>query len=222
MSIKETKFYQWLISCINLYSALKLEYLTPWHKDKYGYFAKNAAINTPFYVSYYPGMFLYENTNIYGHSKFILAPGGGRFIMKKNSGCAMGLTVVTGNHSTYPTIGKWHKEDFKERKGDVEKDIVVEEDVWLAANVTLLAGTTVGRGSVVGVGAVVRQSLPPYSICIGNPAKVIGFKFTPEEIIKHEEALYSVDERLPLALLEHNYEKYYCKKIKDIVKYLKL
>lgn len=48
MSIKETKFYQWLISCINLYSALKLEYLTPWHKDKYGYFAKNAAINTPF------------------------------------------------------------------------------------------------------------------------------------------------------------------------------
>lgn len=203
-------------------SALKRDYINPWRKAQYGYFSSTARINVPFWVSHYPSMFLYENTNIYEYSKFILAPGGGRFIMKKNSGAAMGLTVVTGNHSVIPTIGKWHKEDYSIRKGDVEKDVIVEEDVWLGANVTLLAGVTVGRGSIVGAGAVVRKSLPPYSISFGNPAKVIGFKFTPEEIIEHEKSLYPDVERIDETLLRKNYERYYTKKITDIAKYVKL
>jgi acetyltransferase-like isoleucine patch superfamily enzyme len=52
--------------------------------------------------------------------------------------------------------------------------ITVEDDVWLAARVTVLDGVTIGQGSVVGAGAVVTKSLPPYSIAVGVPARIIG------------------------------------------------
>lgn len=50
---------------------------------------------------------------------------------------------------------------------------------------------TVGRGAVVAAGAVVTKDVPPYAIVGGNPAKVIKYRFTPEEIELHEEKLRS-------------------------------
>jgi len=63
--------------------------------------------------------------------------------------------------------------------------------------------------------------VPPYSIVAGNPAKVIGFKFTPTQIIEHEKALYPENERFSLEFLKDNYNKYYVKRIKEIVAFLK-
>ena len=100
-------------------------------------------------------------------------------------------------------------------------DVVIEEDVWIAANVTLLKGVTVGRGAIVGAGSVCRNSIPPYAIVLGNPAKVIGFKFTPEETIAHEKALYPESERLPIKTIQKNYDRYFINRIKDIKNYLK-
>lgn len=167
-------------------------------------------------------IFLYGNSNIYGQSKFLISPKGesGRFIMKKESGAAQGLTVITGNHSVSPPIGKWHKEDTLKRFGDIDKDVIVEEDVWIGANVTLLSGVTIGRGSIIGAGSVVRSNIPPYSIAIGNPAKVISFKFTPEEIIMHELSLYTEAERINIDVLNRNYQKFYLKRIKKIKDFL--
>lgn len=58
--------------------------------------------------------------------------------------------------------------------------IVVEDDVWIGANVILLDGAIVRRGCVVGAGAVVTGELPAYSICVGAPAKVTGFRGVSE------------------------------------------
>ena len=103
----------------------------------------------------------------------------------------------------------------------IAKDIVVEEDVWIGTNVTLLPGITVGRGAIVGSGSICRNNVPPYAIVQGNIAKVVGFKFSPEEIITHEKALYEADERLDLELLKDNYDKYFIKRIKEIRSNLK-
>lgn len=192
-------------------------------KRKLGYCDINVVIQTPFWCSCPRKIFLNEDINIHAGAVFIISPegDGGRFIMKKHSGAAVGLTVVTGNHSHYPAIGEWHKIGAMKRSGDIDKDVVVEEDVWIGANVTLLAGVIVGRGAIIGAGSVVRRSVPPYSIVYGNPAKVIAFKYTPEEILKHEKVLYPVDERLPLSLLEKNYTKHYKNRIKEIVEFVK-
>lgn len=51
--------------------------------------------------------------------------------------------------------------------------ITVEDDVWIGSRVNIMAGVTVGRGSVIGAGAVVTHDVPPYSVCVGCPARVI-------------------------------------------------
>jgi len=51
--------------------------------------------------------------------------------------------------------------------------IKIEDDVWLGAHVIVLPNVTVGRSSVVGAGSVVTKDIPPYSVAVGNPAKVI-------------------------------------------------
>lgn len=49
----------------------------------------------------------------------------------------------------------------------------VEEDCWFGARCTVLGGVTVGRGSIIGAGAVVNRAIPPLSVAVGVPAKVI-------------------------------------------------
>ena len=54
------------------------------------------------------------------------------------------------------------------------KGIVIEENCWLGTGVKVLDGITIGQGSVIGAGAVVTKNIPPYSIAVGVPAKVIA------------------------------------------------
>ena len=56
--------------------------------------------------------------------------------------------------------------------------IVLEQDVWLGCGVRVLRGVRIGRGSVIGAGAVVTSDVPPYSIAIGLPARVVGKRGT--------------------------------------------
>lgn len=149
-----------------------------------------------------------------------------RFIMGKKSGAGPNLTVVTGNHMSL--IGKYLMDvtDKDKREFDPDckqdQDVILEEDVWLGANVVLLNGVRVGRGAVVAAGTVCRTRIPPYSIVIGNPAKVVGFRFTPEQVEEHEEVLYPQEERLSRTLLEKNYKKYYLDRLMEINQYCKI
>ncbi|WP_462323580.1 acyltransferase [Desulfoplanes sp.] len=59
------------------------------------------------------------------------------------------------------------------KQGSTKKMIVIEDNVWLAANVNVMPGVRVGEGSVVGAGAVVTKDIPPYSIAVGVPARII-------------------------------------------------
>lgn len=187
-----------------------------------GYAHKTAYIISPDLCTCPSKIFLYENTNIFAGAKFIINPEGddGKFIMKKNSGSAEGLTIITGGHQRKE--GFTFKETIRGHKYDIDKTIIVEEDVWLGANVTLLAGVTVGRGATVGAGSVCIKSVPPYAVVMGNPSKVVGFNFTPEQVVEHEKALYPEEERIPFDLLQKNYEKYFINRIKDIKQFTKL
>lgn len=60
-----------------------------------------------------------------------------------------------------------------------KKRITLEDEAWIGANVVVVAGVTIGKHSVVAAGSVVTKDVPPYSVVVGNPAKVIK-KFNPE------------------------------------------
>ncbi|HEY0793071.1 MAG TPA: DapH/DapD/GlmU-related protein, partial [Chthoniobacterales bacterium] len=55
----------------------------------------------------------------------------------------------------------------------VEGPIVVGKCAWVAARAIVLMGVTIGEGSVVGAGSVVTRSVPPHSVCVGNPARIV-------------------------------------------------
>jgi acetyltransferase-like isoleucine patch superfamily enzyme len=51
--------------------------------------------------------------------------------------------------------------------------VEIEDQVWLGEGVCVLPNITIGKHSVIGSNAVVTKSIPPYSVAIGVPAKVI-------------------------------------------------
>ena len=54
-----------------------------------------------------------------------------------------------------------------------ERDVVIGNDVWLGARVFVGAGVTIGDGCVVSAGSVVTKSLPPGSVAVGIPARIV-------------------------------------------------
>ncbi|WP_414549131.1 acyltransferase [Anabaena sp. CCY 0017] len=65
-------------------------------------------------------------------------------------------------------------------QGITRKGIVIEDDCWLGHGVTVLDGVTIGKGSVIGSGAVVNKDIPPYSVAVGAPARVIKSRVTKD------------------------------------------
>lgn len=51
--------------------------------------------------------------------------------------------------------------------------IKICKNVWLGEKVIVLPGVTIGEGSIVGAGAVVTKDIPPFSVAVGNPARII-------------------------------------------------
>jgi acetyltransferase-like isoleucine patch superfamily enzyme len=64
----------------------------------------------------------------------------------------------------------YNSPSYKTKGGNV----VIEDYVWLASRVTVLPGVTIGKGSVIGTCSVVTKDIPPMSIAVGIPAKVIA------------------------------------------------
>jgi acetyltransferase-like isoleucine patch superfamily enzyme len=102
---------------------------------------------------------------------------------------ATGVEIVPGggHHvewvTTFPVRLKFGlpgalRDGHPESKGP----IVIGNDVWLGRNSLVLSGVTIGDGAVVAAGAVVTADIPPYAIAGGVPAKVIRYRFTPEQI----------------------------------------
>lgn len=51
--------------------------------------------------------------------------------------------------------------------------ITIESDVWIGANAVILAGTTIGKHSIISAGCMVNRDIPPFSVAVGNPVRII-------------------------------------------------
>lgn len=102
---------------------------------------------------------------------------------------AKNVRIITGGiHptdwiSTYPFRNQFNLPG-KNRDGmpKTNGDIIVGHDVWIGTGVTILSGVKIGNGAVVATGAVVTKDIPAYAIVGGVPAKVIKYRFTPNQI----------------------------------------
>jgi maltose O-acetyltransferase len=58
--------------------------------------------------------------------------------------------------------------------------VQIEDDVWIGARAVILPGVRIGRGAIVGAGAIVTKDVPPYAVCVGNPARVLRYRNRPD------------------------------------------
>lgn len=76
--------------------------------------------------------------------------------------------------------------------------IVVQKGASIGANATILPGITIGQNAMVGAGAVVTRDVPPNSIVMGNPARIVNYvteSFETEETVAQP---VSGDQDLPV------------------------
>lgn len=107
-------------------------------------------------------------------------------------------------------------------KGDKQKNAaIIGDNVELSLGVKMFGNVKIGRGALINANSVIVENIPPYAIACGNPAKVIGFRHSPSEIVEIEKK-YPENERIPTEILEKNYRKYFLDRISEIKNFLKV
>lgn len=168
-------------------------------------------------------VFTYENIEVGNNVNIgpncLIRSSHGKIVIGNHVMIGPGVHIHGGNH-VINQIGVNLDEVKKESTTD--GILQIEDNVWIGSYSVLLKGSHICRGAVIGAGSVVRHEIPPYAIVSGNPCKIVGFRFTPEEIIEHEKLLYKEEDRIDFETLEHNYKKYFLNRLKDIKVYTKL
>ena len=78
---------------------------------------------------------------------------------------------------------KWYM-DGVVPKGTVKglKKIHIGNDVWLGKNVIITNGANIGNGVIAGAGSIITKDVPDYAVVGGDPARIIKYRYTPEQI----------------------------------------
>lgn len=67
----------------------------------------------------------------------------------------------------------FNKEKQYETDNEYGAPIIIGNNCWFGGHVTVLPGVTIGDGCVIGAGSVVTHDIPPNSLAVGNPCKVL-------------------------------------------------
>ncbi len=103
--------------------------------------------------------------------------------------CSIAMTSRAMNRNHPMEYKSMHAYFFNPKLGMCSKDTVeyvplsIGNDVWIGHNAIIMPNvTSIGDGAVVGAGAVVNKEVPPYGVVVGNPGRVVRYRFSEERI----------------------------------------
>ncbi len=92
---------------------------------------------------------------------------------------ASDVFIINYNHGLSPLTQSYLNNSLE------VSEVVIGNGVWIGNNVIVLPGVHIGDKSIIGAGSVVTKDIPPYSIAIGNPAKVVKmYNFETQQWVK--------------------------------------
>jgi acetyltransferase-like isoleucine patch superfamily enzyme len=98
------------------------------------------------------GTYLNRNTRVVCHDRVTIG-----------AGCKIASDVIIMDTDEHHVPGG----------GPLTSPVTICDEVWLGTRVIVLKGVTIGRGAIIGAGSIVTRDIPPYSIAVGQPARVI-------------------------------------------------
>ena len=109
--------------------------------------------------------------------KFCQIAAGVEFVM---NGANHQMNAVT----TFPfyTLEGWDMETPALSDLPLKGDTMIGNDVWIGQNAVILPGVHIGDGTIIGANCVVGSDIDPYTIVVGNPARVLRKRFDDELI----------------------------------------
>ena len=86
--------------------------------------------------------------------------------------------------TTFPfyTLEGWEMDPPAPEDMPLKGDTVIGNDVWIGQNAVIMPGVHVGDGAIIGTNSVVASDVEPYTIVVGNPARVLRKRFDDELI----------------------------------------
>lgn len=90
------------------------------------------------------------------------------------NGCLLGRdTFITDNsHGENISIDELNISPHK-RNIFSKGTVIIGDNVWTGKNVCIMPNVKIGSGAIIGANSVVTHNIPPYSVAVGSPAKVI-------------------------------------------------
>lgn len=91
-----------------------------------------------------------------------------RIIIEDDALLASDIVMIDYNHGKSPLTDSYVMNQLELTGG-----IHIGRGAWIGNNVIVIGGVEIGEKAIIGAGSVVTKSIPPYSIAVGNPARVI-------------------------------------------------
>ena len=108
-------------------------------------------------------------------ASFVSVIGGGELITGDYVGIAAGARIVTGTHH-YGEGRRISPLIPEEEQHVLRGTIVLKDDVFVGTNAIIHPNVTIGEGAIIGSGGLVLKDIEPWTINVGVPAAVIGYR----------------------------------------------
>ena len=132
-------------------------------KDMFAEFGDGSYIEPPLHANW-GGKHVYMGKNVYANFNLTLVDDANIYI---GNDCMFGpnTVIATAGHPINP--------ELRAKVTQYNAEVHIGNNVWLGAGVIVMPGVTIGDNSVIGAGSVVTKDIPPYSVAVGVPARVI-------------------------------------------------
>lgn len=133
----------------------------------------NVSIATPFLCDYGCNIMIGSNVSINMNCTFIDC---NKIQIGNNVMIASNVQIYTATHpielEERLTPG-WTMESNQHFCQTYALPVTIGDGCWIGGGVIILPGVSIGDGSVIGAGSVVTKNIPPNSLAVGNPCRVI-------------------------------------------------
>lgn len=126
----------------------------------------------------------------YGDPYIAFPEKGTKVRVGKYSSIAVEVCIfLGGNHrtdwvTTYPFPNIWPEVAYLKDSVTTKGDVIIGSDVWIGAGAVILSGVTIGDGAIIGASSVVAKNIPPYAVAVGNPARVVKYRYNEDTVGK--------------------------------------